>query len=351
MAPPRRLIPVLLLVLVAVTAARASATPVREAANLVATPSYTLTDLVPNAAYAAATGVNARGDVIGLFLAPEDPPGAFRGFLWSQDGGLTYLDAPAGYSSLFPTDVNDRGDVAATAYTSGGQAQAFVYAHGVAAPLPGLDSTGGISNAGAVAGSKTISGSVHAAVYQHGTVTDIGSLGGVFAAGRDVNEQGVVAGTVFLPGDANRAFVYEKGEVTQLGTLGGSNSAAIAINASGAIVGYADTPSATHAFLYRDGVMSDLGLLPGTTSSGAFGINDRGDVVGNSGPFFYPSGRVTSAATLWRNGEIFDLNGLIPSGSGVTLASGGGINNRGDIVATGFAPSGAQHAYLVQQMN
>ena len=69
-----------------------------------------------------------------------------------------------------------------------------------------------------------------------------------------------------------------------LGTLGGANSKAFGINPRGDIVGQSETANGeTHAFLYRDGTMTDLGTLPGGFESVAYGINPRGDVVGESG--------------------------------------------------------------------
>jgi probable HAF family extracellular repeat protein len=76
-------------------------------------------------------------------------------------------------------------------------------------------------------------------------------------------------------------------KVVDLGTLGGSISQAFGINNRGDVVGFATTAGdvSLHAFPWRDGLMADLGTLgaPYTLPySIAVSINNSGKVVGNS---------------------------------------------------------------------
>ena len=82
--------------------------------------------------------------------------------------------------------------------------------------------------------------------------------------------------------------------------------------------------------LWENGTITDLGTLPGHNYSEAFGINERGQIMGISGMWTDDCNAGECNAVLWENGTIRDL--------GVPMTSWGlpsGINNRGQIV---FAP-------------
>jgi probable HAF family extracellular repeat protein len=71
--------------------------------------------------------------------------------------------------------------------------------------------------------------------------------------------------------------------VTDLGTLGGTFGQAFGINNKGEVVGWSTLPgdTVTHAFLWRKGLITDLGAFGGTVSV-AYAINERSEVVGTS---------------------------------------------------------------------
>lgn len=91
-----------------------------------------------------------------------------------------------------------------------------------------------------------------------------------------------------------------------LGSLAGGLTQATGINDAGQVVGNSVLPSgATHAFLYSGGTLIDLGTLGGSASA-ATAINALGAVVGYS----MVAGDGTSHAFLYSGGSMVDLGTL-----------------------------------------
>ena len=201
-------------------------------------------------------------------------------------------------------------------------------------------------------------------VWKHGVIEELntypGDTDGVAAF---INDHGQAVGasgtcTSFNPNSGlylveDHALLWENGTVTDLGNLGGSGGIAgnhaCAINNRGQVVGHSELADETtfHGFLWtKQTGMQDLGTLPGDFdyASLALGINDGGDVVGASlDPTF------SSTAVLWEKGvsNPADLNLLVvdnPSGLFLLLAQS--INSSGEIVGLAVTSSGELHGFL-----
>ncbi len=304
------------------------------APSAVAQIMYSVTDLGSGCAY----GVNDEGEVVGQ-------TGAGHAFLYS-DGSTIDLGTFGGPSSIAYA-INNNGEVVGTSTTSVGYTHPFVYAGGRKIDLGTLGASSAvafsINNNNQVAGGSWTAGdaSFHASLYSGGTITDLGISG----MARAINDNGQVVGQFGANYGLIHAFLYSGGSMTDLGTLNATlnESSACGINDSGQVVGYADYNGSSyfHAFLYSGGTMTDLSKLGGMDAG--CGINNSGEVVGY-GPTY---GLADNHAFLFDNGTMTDLNSAIDPNSGWTLQLAYGINDKGQIVGSGYAPSGQTDAFLL----
>jgi probable HAF family extracellular repeat protein len=185
---------------------------------------------------------------------------------------------------------------------------------------------------------------------QHGVAFAINDSGAAVGASGDCSE---FSQTLLVNLQPLHALLWEAGTVTDLGSLGGTGhgSGIIALNLNnlGQVVGASDLPGDTtsHAFLWtRDKGMQDLGTLPGDVISAGLAINDSSEIVGVS-----LDANFNLRAYHWQDGVMSDLNDLAPN-SPLYLLLACSINARGEI--TGLAidnTSGEFHAYVAVPSN
>jgi probable HAF family extracellular repeat protein len=278
---------------------------------------------------AISTAINGQGTVVGQAdTALLEPNGLAISLAFVADeDGMRSLGTLPGYVNSQAYGLNDRGEVVGWTYNTNPVTAATVqnfrgFVIDRAGVMHDLGTLGGataiardISNSGQiVGGSRIADGRNRAFLYDHGTMTELPSLGGLSDEATGINERGWMVGSAVYPGQpagARRAVLWRNGGIEDLGTLGGTTARAWRINERGDVVGQARTANGqTHAFRWRDGVMSDLGTLGGPTSV-ALGLNDAGVVVGFSEtgvihPLFGP----IVHAFRWEDGVMEDLGPL-----------------------------------------
>ena len=274
-----------------------------------------------------ARGINNHGQVTGSYWTPGQTE--LRLFSYSLGTGMTDVGpAPAGL--MVAQGINDAGQLIANGLA--GISRAYRYTPGVGYEL--LTGTGdseaqGINNHGQVTGFTYINGNEHLFRYTDGVgLEDLGAN----LAGAAINDHGSITGTA--PG--GNVFVYHDATgVTLLGRGDGR-----AINNNGAIAGNTSlSPVGGSAFIYQNGTMQLLGNFGGSTE--VWAMNNHNEIVGQA------TIEDQLAAFLWseQNG-IEDLNALIAPGSGWFLTGAFSVNDRGQIVGDGFF-NGKYSAFLL----
>lgn len=332
--------------------------------------------------YSFANDVNELGQVVGRSYVAG---GREHAFLW-EHGVMRDLGTLGGTDSS-ATAINDAGQITGSSLAADGSRHAFVWWHGVMTDIgPGAGIT--VNERGQV----LVTESADAFLWSNGSTRQIGTSGPPEDAYSQLNDRGQVAGStqdlylwqngrfralgrppgvtgngVGIMGINNRAevianavtgdglshgFGWHDGTWTDIADPSRA-STANAINQRGSIAGNYLQPDdlPDQAFLVRGGTVTILGDIPGGCgATGVIAMNDRDDVVGyctaeDNGRFI---------GTLWHRGRAYALPGLSVPDPEIdpigdyrsTYVSD--INNRGQIVGTGYVESGAPHAVLLE---
>jgi probable HAF family extracellular repeat protein len=350
----------------------------------------------PGATSSGLGGMSPNGLVAGVSTDGTIDPVAnlptFRAALF-KNGHVIDLGTFGGAFSG-ATDVNNRGEVVGSAENTtqdpyagsiggafnqaglpgAGQNRAFLYKNGMKQDLGTLGGSDAeawmINEPGQITGASFTTTTANATtgmptqhpfLWDHGTMLDLGSLGGTNGLPANLNDAGQVVGSMDLAGDqTHHAFLWRNGKLTDLGTLGGPSSDAEWQNAAGDVVGRADTPNTGptcsvggplasnhcphNAVLWKNGTLIDLGRPVGATCATATGVNAMDQVVGSAG--VCGSG---GDGFLWQNGTMYVANDLVsPSPSGMRVEDTFYINDRGEIFGAGKLPNGDTRAILLE---
>ena len=237
--------------------------------------------------------------------------------------------------------------------------QAFFYSQGTLTALTNLPLTAGnesvatsINDSGQVVGYSNGDAFLWSEAAGMQDLDKMGLASPLLA--NDINNSGQIVGSSpradLGPISNTKSFLWNgPGNWVYVPTLGGTGVDATAINDPGTVVGSFTTTSSLsgapiHAFMWGQGETSlhDLGTLNGFTDFYATAINNSDEVVGIA---TQPNVGITNNhAFMYENGQMTDLNSLLPANSGWILTTTTAINNNGVIVGLGTL-NNVGHAY------
>ncbi len=259
--------------------------------------------------------INDSGVVVG-----ESGNGPSKAFLWSN-GELIDLGALPGGSGGVANAINNAGQVVGAA-SNGQTVRAWISDGTPGGPLIDLGTPTGTSNSIARA-------------------FDISNSGIVAGLARNADNSATVP-TLWIP-DGSGGYTP-----TSVNTPAGGFGEFEGVNDAGQAVGRFSLGSQTRALFFDGNEAINLGLLdsePLFVHSRALGINNDGLIVGYVARFDNAPG-FGGAAVIWQDGQIIDLNSLIPTDTGWQLLSAQGVNDFGDIVGFGTL-NGETRAFLL----
>jgi probable HAF family extracellular repeat protein len=295
-----------------------------------------------------AFAINDRGQVVG-YSYRRSPIAGEHPFLW-QDGKMADLGGLHRGWDTQALDINERGQIVGHTSTldAGGSEvrwRSLVWENGKMTTLPSggrANQAAAINDRGQVVGWADLRRVVgrgedgpafpvrRAALWQAGTMRFL-RIPRADSEATGLNEVGQVIG---MMGDWERGFVWQNGRAHDLGRLGDDGWLS-AINDRGQIVGRRNG----RATLWEKGVPRRLGHPSASKgSSEATDVNERGRIVGwwrRGDPWIY-------RAVLWEKGKPTLLPNL-PGGAGGTAF---GINERGQIVGSAETKGDETHAVL-----
>lgn len=310
------------------------------AAGTASAATYTVIDLgTLGGKSSAANDMNNRGDVVGWAATPS---GAVHAFVF-RDGHMIDIGTLGGRNSAATGISDNRAVVGTSGVAGGGPKHGFLWRanqgspHNLGTPLPVH-----VGDTGAIIGNGVSSIDESIATYrsQHGWIrlpllNDDGSFG------EDINNSGTAVGTLFTEPHGSTPFEYANGVLTALPSVQtASETAAIAINDHGLIAGETFDPLGLVVF---DGTSWQPVPTGSLFEPEIHDLNNCGDIVGahHPGPVFS-----TPSAFVITGGNAYDLNTLIPSGSGWHLGTATAINDSGEIAGIG-RHNGVQRAFLL----
>ena len=332
------------------------ASGMRGSADITALPVYTIVDLgTLGGPFSEGQAINDAGIAVG---DADVLSGYSHGFRYP--GSLPILDLGGLVGEFsYAADINSGGVIVGNASPGVPGTRLVIWNNGpatVPAPFAALNSSGqAINDANVIVGNYTSAvptSRLRAMMHTLGTSSfiDIGALlvplGGISSVAYDVNALNQAVGHVVINNFLTvRGFRFTPpNQIEILPSWEIYADAPRAINDSGQIVGGCGIgPGLEHACLWEgNNLPIDLNPFSAPHSS-AYGINNKGEIVGNYSQVLTPPG---FGAFLRTGSQILDLHTLAGSPADWQFVVANDINEHSQIVGWGYH-NGQPHAFLL----
>jgi probable HAF family extracellular repeat protein len=232
-----------------------------------------------------AQGINARGDVVGIYT---DTSGLNHGFLWSG-GEFATIDVPEARVTAARA-IGPNGEIVGTYQRVGESGN--IPSHGFLLTAQGkflsMDFPGHANTIpqriladGTVLGcyhDADLMASMHGMMMSRDGVAELPE-GMSMHNGATPDGKLIVGLYTDMMDGRGKGYLYEGGTLTPLEVPGSASTAAWDINPAGVVVGVFINAAGAHGFTF-DGAQFSRIDVPGATATRVFGINPRGDIVG-----------------------------------------------------------------------
>jgi hypothetical protein len=230
-------------------------------------------------------GINDSGTIAGFDDATTN-----QGFTLTLPHSFTTVNFPGAASSMV-TGINAAGDLSGIYVDAAGNNHGFTDIGGTFKTVDNPASTVfnqalGINNSDETVGyyAPTQAGTPGDVAYSQkgGVFTDINALlpTNVNSQAVGLNNDGWIVGFYQLTADTSLGFVDEHGTIHAIDPFGSTFTQALGVNDSGEIVGfYVDSSGDQHGYIWNGSVFTSFDP-PGSASTTINGVNNLGDIVG-----------------------------------------------------------------------
>ena len=240
---------------------------------------------VPGSVETWANGINARGDIVGLYHTADGGPFAYV----LRNGVYTTIATPPGAAALAARRINSRGDIAGIWHEFDGGTHGFLLSDGqvtrIQRPNSSFTWAFGLNDAGDIVGLSDQGGFL----LRDGRFRTVpsGGVRGVDYRMFDVQDNGRVLVGTAISNEGITGFISPRhGEIEHVEyPLPGACTAFRGMNERGDIVGSVATGECfppfgdARGFVLRDGEFTPI-HFPGARGTDAWDINDDGVIVG-----------------------------------------------------------------------